>query len=277
MLEAADEIRPLGVGINIQPAAIAALTATLGLGDELAATAIATREHLYVDHTGTRLWNEPRGLAAGHQYPQYSIHRGELQMLLLAAVRDRLGPDAIRTGTRLHSFEHTHSGIRAQAHDQAAGTTIAIEATALIGADGLHSAVRAQLHPGRTPLSSGGMRMWRGLVELDGFLDGRTMIVASDDEATRMIAYPISARHAARGKALLNWVCLVPDSTRKRQATAARTIRATSTTYCHTWPTGTSTGSTSGTCSPAAGRSCGTPWSTAIRCPVGGWPGHPAR
>ncbi|HET6356189.1 FAD-dependent monooxygenase [Streptomyces sp.] len=213
VLEAADEIRPLGVGINIQPPAIAELTATLGLGDALAATAIPTREHLYVDHTGTKLWNEPRGLAAGHRYPQYSIHRGHLQMLLLTAVRDRLGPDAVRTGTRLHTFEHTPSGIRAHAHDQATDTAIAFEARALIGADGLHSVVRAQLHPDRTPLSAGGMQMWRGLVELDGFLDGRTMIVASDDDGTRMVAYPISARHAARGKALLNWVCLVPDST----------------------------------------------------------------
>ncbi|WP_329228560.1 flavin-dependent oxidoreductase [Streptomyces sp. NBC_01460] len=212
VLEAAPEIRPLGVGINIQPAAIAVLTATLGLGDELAATAIPTREHLYVDHTGAKLWHEPRGLAAGHPYPQYSIHRGELQMLLLAAVRDRLGADAVRTGARLQSFEHTGSGIRAHTHDEATGTTVTFEADALIGADGLNSVVRGQLHPGRTPLSAGGMRMWRGLVELDGFLDGRTMIVASDDDATRMVAYPMSARHAARGKALLNWVCLVPGS-----------------------------------------------------------------
>ncbi|AJT69032.1 hypothetical protein T261_7434 [Streptomyces lydicus] len=211
VLEAADEIRPLGVGINIQPAAIAALTA-LGLGGALAATGIPTREHRRLDHTGTTLWTEPRGLAAGHPYPQYSIHRGELQLLLLAAVRDRLGPYAVRTGARVGTFAHTRAGVRAHTHHQATGTTAAFEGRALIGADGLHSAVRAQLHPGQARLSAAGVRMWRGMTEVEGFLDGRTMIFATDDRAARLIAYPVSARHAERGRALLNWVCLVPTT-----------------------------------------------------------------
>lgn len=210
VLESAAEIRPIGVGINIQPAAIAELVA-LGLGDALAATGIPTREHRYLDHTGATLWAEPRGIAAGHPYPQYSIHRGELQMLLLQAVRERLGPDAVRTGTRVCSFEHTRGGVRVHARHRSAGP-VTLEAAALIGADGLHSTVRAVLHPDRTELSFAGVHMWRGVTELAGFLDGRTMIVANDDHATRLVAYPISARHAARGKVLLNWVCLVPTS-----------------------------------------------------------------
>ncbi|MFF8385992.1 FAD-dependent monooxygenase [Streptomyces kanasensis] len=212
VLEAAEEIRPLGVGINIQPAAIAELTA-LGLGGELAATGIATREHLYVDHLGATLWNEPRGVAAGHPCPQYSIHRGDLQMMLLAAVRDRLGADAVRTGTRLTGFEHVDGGVRARVQGRGGADGPVLEAPVLVGADGLHSAVRAGLHPDGPPLSTGGVQMWRGLAELDGFLDGRTMIVASDEQATRLVAYPVSARHAERGKALLNWVCLVQDPT----------------------------------------------------------------
>ncbi|ASU56543.1 MULTISPECIES: flavin-dependent oxidoreductase [Nocardiopsis] len=209
VLETAEEIRPLGVGINVQPAAIAELTA-LGLGDALAATGIPTREHLYLDHRGTTLWNEPRGVAAGNEYPQYSIHRGELQLLLLEAVRERLGPGAVRTGLRLDSFEQTATGVRALARDQSGGAA-EVTGAALVGADGLHSRVRAQLHPDRTALSGGGVHMWRGLTELDGFLDGRTMIVANDEHSARLVAYPISARHAARGRALLNWVCLVPS------------------------------------------------------------------
>ncbi|WP_372409467.1 FAD-dependent monooxygenase [Streptomyces luteireticuli] len=209
VLEAAEEILPLGVGINIQPAAIAELTA-LGFADALAATGIATREHLYVDHRGTTLWTEPRGLAAGYGHPQYSLHRGELQMMLLDAVRERLGPGAVRTGLRVHGFERTADGVRVEARDPS-DSAVLLEATALIGADGVRSTVRDRLHPGRSGLSTGGTRMWRGLTELDGFLDGRTMIVAADDRATRLIAYPVSTRAAARGKALLNWVCLVPD------------------------------------------------------------------
>lgn len=209
LLEAADEIRPRGVGINIQPAAIAELFA-LGLGEVLAATGIPTGEHRYVDHTGTTLWTEPRGLAAGHPYPQYSIHRGELQTILLAAVRDRLGHDAVRTGTRVHGIEHTVSGIRAHAQDRAHHRPISFEAAALVGADGLHSAVRSELHPDQGSLAAAGVHMWRGLTECASFLDGRTMIVANDEKANRMVAYPISARHATRGRVLLNWVCLVP-------------------------------------------------------------------
>ncbi|MFG1822090.1 flavin-dependent oxidoreductase [Microbispora bryophytorum] len=207
VLEAAAELRPLGVGINIQPAAIGALTG-LGLGEALAATGIRTREHRYLDHRGATLWTEPRGVAAGHEHPQYSIHRGELQMLLLAAVRDRLGPDAVRTGLRVDRFRQTASGVRVLAYDEAGGA-VEFEAAALVGADGMHSSVRSQLHPGHGPLSPAGVDMWRGLSELDEFLDGRTMILVNDEQATRLIAYPISRRHAERGKALVNWVCMV--------------------------------------------------------------------
>ncbi|MFC4010182.1 FAD-dependent monooxygenase [Nonomuraea purpurea] len=208
VLEAAGEIRPLGVGINIQPAAIACLTG-LGLGQALAATGIPTREHRYLDHLGATLWTESRGIAAGHPFPQYSIHRGELQLLLLDAVRTRLGAGAVRTGTRLHTYEQSRDGVRVHAHDRDSGSSVTFHAAALIGADGLHSAVRSRLHPGKAGLNGAGVQMWRGLTELDGFLDGRTMILANDENATRLVAYPISARYAERGKALLNWVLLV--------------------------------------------------------------------
>ncbi|NJP92611.1 flavin-dependent oxidoreductase [Nonomuraea sp. FMUSA5-5] len=212
VLESAPEIRPLGVGINIQPAAVAVLTA-LGLGDALAATGIPTRAHHYLDHTGVTLWTEPRGVAAGHRCPQYSVHRGELQTLLLDAARERLGRHAVRTGMRVHGFEQTRDGVRVHVRDRARGADGLLEAAALVGADGLHSAVRARLHPGQGTLHGAGVDMWRGLTELDGFLDGRTMILANDERATRLVAYPISARHAARGRALLNWVLLASTGT----------------------------------------------------------------
>lgn len=82
-----------GSASNIQPFAVAELAA-LGLSEALAASSIPTRENLHLDNTGTVLWADSRGLAAGDRHPQYSIHRGELHMLLLAAVRDRLGPRA---------------------------------------------------------------------------------------------------------------------------------------------------------------------------------------
>jgi 5-methylphenazine-1-carboxylate 1-monooxygenase len=81
VLETAREIRPLGLGINLQPAAVGVLT-RLGLGEALAATAIPAGQHLYLDQHGHRLWPDPRGRAAGAGYPQYSVHRGQLQLLL---------------------------------------------------------------------------------------------------------------------------------------------------------------------------------------------------
>ncbi|AZM49713.1 flavin-dependent oxidoreductase [Streptomyces sp. WAC 06738] len=209
LLEEAEEIRPLGVGINIQPAAIGELTA-LGLGGKLAATGIATREHRYLDHKGGTIWSEARGIAAGNDFPQYSIHRGELQMMLLDAVRSRLGPDAIRTATRVRGFEQDADGVRVHISSRSGGES-GIDAGALIAGDGMHSVIRAQLHPEGSPLRRTPVRMWRGLTEIPEFIDGRTMIIASDDRSNRMVAYPCSRPHAERGKVLLNWVCLAAD------------------------------------------------------------------
>jgi 5-methylphenazine-1-carboxylate 1-monooxygenase len=215
VLEAAPEISPLGVGINIQPAAVAELLA-LGLGDAMAATAIPTREHRYLNSRGDTLWTESRGVAAGHAAPQYSIHRGELQMMLLDAVRARLGPDAVRTGIQVRGFAQSGDRVRVRTRAESGAETtveadVLIEAGVLIGADGLHSAVRAQLHPDEPPVRTTIVRMWRGLTELPEFLDGRTMIIASDEQANRIVAYPCSQRHAERGTVLLNWVCLAAD------------------------------------------------------------------
>jgi 2-polyprenyl-6-methoxyphenol hydroxylase-like FAD-dependent oxidoreductase len=99
VFEATAEVRPLGVGINLQPHAIRELT-ELGLGDRLAATGVATQEFVYANRFGQEIWAEPRGLAAGYTWPQYSIHRGRLQVLLWEAVRERPAPRRLRAGCR---------------------------------------------------------------------------------------------------------------------------------------------------------------------------------
>src|SRR3954470_15329242 len=90
VFESASEVRPLGVGINLQPHAVRELT-ELGLGEALAATGLATREFRYANRFGQTIWTETRGLAAGYRWPQYSIHRGKLQVLLWRAAEARLG------------------------------------------------------------------------------------------------------------------------------------------------------------------------------------------
>ncbi|WP_376091625.1 FAD-dependent monooxygenase [Roseomonas sp. CCTCC AB2023176] len=88
--EAATEPKPLGVGINLLPHAVRELT-ELGLGERVLSAGVATRELLYANRYGEEVWREDRGLAAGYRWPQVSIHRGTLFMLLLEAARERLG------------------------------------------------------------------------------------------------------------------------------------------------------------------------------------------
>src|SRR5580700_4317081 len=103
VFEQVRELRELGVGINTLPHAIKELAA-LGLLPALDQAGIRTRELIYANRFGQVVWREPRGLDAGLDTPQFSIHRGKLHTVLLEAVRERLGDAALRTGCRLISF-----------------------------------------------------------------------------------------------------------------------------------------------------------------------------
>src|SRR6185369_7685105 len=197
VLESASQLRPLGVGINLLPHAVSELY-ELGLGDALAQQAVAPTSISYYDTEGNLLFREPRGIDGGYGYPQYSVHRGELQMLLLAALRERLGSNAVRTGAELKSFSESEHHVVART---AAGD---FTADVLIGADGIHSAVRAQLHPEPDPLLWSGVRMFRGAASGD-LLDGRTMVIVKDPDGVDLVTYPI-------GGGLINWVVMKPES-----------------------------------------------------------------
>jgi 2-polyprenyl-6-methoxyphenol hydroxylase-like FAD-dependent oxidoreductase len=208
VLEATRELRPLGVGINLLPHSVRVLSG-LGLVDELATTAIETAELAYYNRHGQRIWSEPRGRGAGYPYPQFSVHRGELQMLLLRTARERLGHDRVRCGHALTGFELVPGGVRATFAD---GT---IDGRALIGADGIHSRVRAQLHPGEGPPRYSGRMLWRALSRGPHFLGGRSMIMAGHQDQ-KFVCYPISRTVAEQeGVSLVNWIAelAVPGDT----------------------------------------------------------------
>ena len=205
VFESVDTIEPLGVGINTLPHAVRELT-ELGLADRLAETAIPTAELAYYSKHGQPIWSEPRGLAAGYNWPQFSIHRGELQMILLDAARERLDADRIVTGHHLARWETTAHGVRAHFVDRRNGAAIGeAEGALLVGTDGIHSAVRARLHPDEGPPLWNGAILWRGVTRGKPFLTGRSMIMAGH-EFQKFVCYPISHEAMERGEAVINWI-----------------------------------------------------------------------
>jgi 2-polyprenyl-6-methoxyphenol hydroxylase-like FAD-dependent oxidoreductase len=214
VFESIDTIEPLGVGINTLPHAVRELS-DIGLRDAVAATAVATARLAYYSSHGQQIWDEPRGEAAGYHWPQFSIHRGELQMILLAAARERLGADRILTGHALTGWEDTPAGVRAHfAHRRTGEKRDDAEGSLLIGADGIHSAVRSVFYPNEGPPLWNGAIMWRGVTTGQTFLDSRTMIMAGH-EALKFVAYPIS-----RDNAVINWIAerrFKPDHAWRRE------------------------------------------------------------
>jgi 2-polyprenyl-6-methoxyphenol hydroxylase-like FAD-dependent oxidoreductase len=201
--EAVADPAPLGVGINLQPTAVRELT-ELGLGEALARTGIATCALAYFNKHGQLIRREPRGRAAGYRWPQYSIHRGALQALLLRAARERIGDERIRCGLRLTGFEQHVGNVAVRLRDGRTGMEVVDTADIVIGADGIHSVVRRELHPDEGEPRFAPQILWRAAVEAEPFLDGATMIIAGHFHQ-RMIVYPIG--RAGDGKLLTNWIC----------------------------------------------------------------------
>jgi 2-polyprenyl-6-methoxyphenol hydroxylase-like FAD-dependent oxidoreductase len=209
----------LGVGINLLPHAVRELT-ELGLQDALAATAIPTAELAYYNKHGQRIWSEARGREAGYNWPQFSIHRGALLMILLDAVRQRLGADKVLTGHHLTGWKDTGTGVRAHFADRRTDTQLQdAEGDLLIGADGIHSTVRQALFPNEGAPIWNGAILWRGTTRGRPFLTGRSMIMAGH-EFQKFVAYPISRAAADAGEAEINWIAerkFHPDHTWRRE------------------------------------------------------------
>jgi 5-methylphenazine-1-carboxylate 1-monooxygenase len=202
IFEQADAIRELGVGINTLPHAIKEL-AELGLLERLDALAIRTYELFYTNRFGQEIWREPRGLDAGYEIPQFSIHRGRLQTVIYQAVRARLGEPRIHLNRRLGSFTQDEGGVTAYFFDRGGTHRHTARGDVLIGADGIHSVVRDKLFPNEGPPSWNGLMLWRGAIDWPAFLTGRSMVVAGGLTA-KLVVYPI-AEGSRPDKRLTNW------------------------------------------------------------------------
>lgn len=207
IFEASSTLTTLGVGINVQPSAVLILR-NLGLMEALEKTGIKTQELNFYNRHGDPILSEQRGMHAGYAVPQFSIHRGEFQMLLLSAVKERLGTGAVHLNHALTSFSQDTKTITAhfsQRQDGAPAELSVVSGHVLIAADGINSTARKILYPHEGPPRFSGRILWRGCLERAPYLTGASMVWAGHADQ-KFIAYPISQRSADQGKSLVNWI-----------------------------------------------------------------------
>lgn len=203
--EAAPKLKAVGVGINVLPHAAKELT-RLGLADALAAVSIQTKEASFYNRFGQHIYTEPLGMYAGYPWPQYSIHRGDLQLLLFDAVKARLPADRVHIGRRATSVDQDDAGVTVHFTD-ADGTPVDdVRGRIAIACDGINSVVREQLYPHENEPRYSGVTMWRGVTRMKPILSGATFVRAGWLNPGKLVMYPIRNAIDADGNQLMNWL-----------------------------------------------------------------------
>jgi 2-polyprenyl-6-methoxyphenol hydroxylase-like FAD-dependent oxidoreductase len=215
IFESAPEIRPIGVGINLLPHATKEL-ASLGLEPALARVAIETRDATFFNRFGQLIYQEPLGRAAGYDHPQFSIHRGDLQMVLLESFRAQAGNERLLADHHCIGVEQDARGVTVTFSDGPGGTSrSSVRGRVAIACDGINSAIRKQLFPGEGEPRYSGVNMWRGVTRWKPMLSGASMVRAGWLSHGKMVIYPIHAA-GADGLQLVNWVAEI-ESPRYRK------------------------------------------------------------
>jgi 5-methylphenazine-1-carboxylate 1-monooxygenase len=205
IFESAAEIKAIGVGINLLPHATKELAA-LGLQDALAKVAIATTDATFFNRFGQLIYQEPLGVAAGYEHPQFSIHRGDLQMVLRDAFIARAGSDRLITNHHCTGVEQDATGVSVTFSDGPGGVgRNTLRGHVAIACDGINSAVRKQFFPGEGEPRYSGVNMWRGVTRWKPMLSGASMVRAGWLSHGKMVIYPIRPA-GADGLQLINWV-----------------------------------------------------------------------
>jgi len=204
--ELAAEVKGLGLGINILPHATKELAA-LGLLNALEKVAVTTREAVFYNRHGQLVYGEPCGRHAGYDTPQFSIHRGDLQVVLLEACRSRIGADRIITGWRSTSAEQDGGGVTVHFTNTITGEALPPQrGSVAVSCDGIHSMLRKQFYPDEGDPIYSGVNMWRGATWWTPFLTGESFVRAGWLESGKMIIYPIRNQRDAQGRQLISWV-----------------------------------------------------------------------
>lgn len=204
--EAAPELRPLGVGINLLPHATAVLGG-LDVMEGLTAIAVQTQESIFFNRFGQEIVSEPAGRLAGFEWPQLSIHRGELQLHLTDVVRQRLGEDAIVLDHQATGVEQDENGVTVSFRSTRTGEDReSVTSDIAVSAEGVHSSVRKQFYPQEGAPKYSGVVMWRGTTVAPPFLTGASMVRAGWLRDGKLVIYPIKDNVDGQGNQLVNWV-----------------------------------------------------------------------
>jgi 2-polyprenyl-6-methoxyphenol hydroxylase-like FAD-dependent oxidoreductase len=223
IFESAAEINPVGVGINLLPHATKELAA-LGLEGALEQAAIKTTDATFFNRFGQLIYQEPLGRAAGYDHPQFSIHRGDLQMILLDAFRARAGADRLVTSRHCIGAEQDDAGVFVTFSDGTGGSYHTVRGRIAIACDGINSVIRKQFFPGEGEPRYSGVNMWRGVTRWRPMLSGASMVRAGWLSHGKMVIYPIR-RAGADGLQLVNWVAEIETANyRKRDWTRAGSL-----------------------------------------------------
>jgi 2-polyprenyl-6-methoxyphenol hydroxylase-like FAD-dependent oxidoreductase len=203
IFEAVDRLKPLGVGINVQPHAVRELY-DLGLQDALDKDGLRTEQVGYFSAQGGHIWSEPRGEFAGYNWPQYSVHRGDFQMMLYDELVSRAGGACIASGAALRDWRDVDGGIEITLVNRASGAVLEpVRGAVLVAADGINSTARVRLFPEEGAAHWSGVMMWRGVTVGPKFLGGRTMAMAGR-KSSKFVCYPI--RDIDADTCLINWI-----------------------------------------------------------------------
>ena len=207
VLESVNELKPLGVGINLQPNAVRELFDLGFTAEDLDECGVPAKEWALVGLNGKEIYSEPRGMEAGYNWPQYASLRGEFHMSLYNRFVRLVGKDAVKLGCRATGYETNTDGSVTVSIKTATGQTAETGAV-LIGADGIHSNIRQQMHPDQPPIHWGGAVMWRGTSWAKPIRTGSSFIGLGTHKQ-RMVIYPISHPDPKTGLVLTNWIAEV--------------------------------------------------------------------
>jgi 5-methylphenazine-1-carboxylate 1-monooxygenase len=224
IFESVPDIKAIGVGINLLPHATKELAA-LGLEAQLSRVAIETSDATFFNRFGQLIYQEPLGRAAGYAHPQFSIHRGDLQMVLLEAFRARAGAERLITNCHCVGVEQDEFGVAVTFSNGPGGANrFGVRGRAAIACDGINSAIRKQFFPDEGEPRYSGVNMWRGVTRWKPMLSGASMVRAGWLSHGKMVIYPIRAA-GSDGLQLVNWVAEIETPRyRKRDWNRAGTL-----------------------------------------------------